>query len=85
MRKTKTKTTSCPPKAILGKVSTQNWLSSTRTRPTTVVMTLERSSDGYAIQSASILKKVNQHHTVSVPADVRAISSDFAKKGLVNI
>jgi len=86
MRNQKTKTTKqCTPKVNLGKCSTEKWLSSNRTRAKTVVLTLQRTTEGYAIENATILRRVNQHHSVSIPADIRAITNDFTKKGLVKI
>ena len=86
MRKQKTKTTKpCNTKATLGKCSTQKWLSSSGTKAKTVVLTLQRTKNGYAIENATILRKINQHRAVSVPADIRVITNDFNEKGLVKI
>jgi hypothetical protein len=83
--KTTTKTTRNTTKSNLGKCSTEKWLASNRsTSPKTVHLTLQRTSQGYTIKDASILRKVNQHRAVSVPADIMAIIKDLNKKGLHN-
>lgn len=87
--KTKTKTTSRARKSqranrrCLGTVSTKTWVNSTRTRPKTVVLTLERTQSGYTVQEATIMNRINQYGTVAVAADVRAITQDINTKGLL--
>jgi hypothetical protein len=81
MRKQKQTTT----RTCLGECSTQKWLSSKRTRPKTVMLTLQRTTNGYTIKDATILKPVNQHSSVSVSADVRSITNDINNKGIVTI
>ena len=66
----------------LGECSTQKWLSSSRTRPKTVVLTLQRTQHGYVMQDAAILNRVNQHGVVAVSADIRAITEDLNTKGI---
>lgn len=83
-KKTTAKTTRNTIKSNLGKCSTEKWLSSNRATPKTVHLTLQRTSQGYTIENATILRKVNQHRAVSVPADIRAIIKDLNKKGLHN-
>lgn len=63
------------------KCSTEKWLSSNQSRQKTVVLTLQRTNEGYAIENATILRRVNQHRTIPVNADIRAITNDLTKKG----
>jgi hypothetical protein len=87
--KTKNKTTNRSRQArranrrCLGSVSTKTWVDSTRTRPKTVVLTLERTQSGYTVQEATILNRINQYGVVPVAADVRAITKDINTKGLL--
>jgi len=81
---TKAKTTCNKSKTNLVKCSTEKWLASNRATPKTVHLTLQRTSQGYTIENASFLRKINQHRAVSVPADIRAIIKDLNKKGLHN-
>jgi len=86
MRKQTTKTAKqCITRTNLSKCSTQKWLKSNQTRAKTVVLTLQRTKNGYAIENASILRKLNQHRAVSVPADISVITNDLNEKGLVKI
>jgi hypothetical protein len=84
MRKQNKTTSRNTTKRNLGKCSTEKWLKSNRTTPKTVQLTLQRTSEGYTIENATILRKVNQYRAVSVPADIRAIINDLNKKGLNN-
>jgi len=86
--KTKTKTTSRARsqranRRCLGTVSTKTWVNSTRTRPKTVLLTLERTQSGYTVQEATIMNRVNQYGIVPVAADVRTITQDINTKGLL--
>jgi hypothetical protein len=85
MRKQKTTTTNRTQRACLGECSTETWLSSTATRPKTVVLTLERTKNGYTVQNATILKRVNQYNAIPVEANVRAITKDINQKGVTLI
>lgn len=83
MRKqNKTTTSNNTIKRNLGKCPTELWLNSNRTRPKTVHLTLQRTPEGYTIENATIMRKLNQHRAVSVPADIRAIIKDLNNKGL---
>lgn len=84
MRNTKT-TTNRTQRACLGECSTETWLSSNLTRPKTVVLTLERTKNGYTVQNATILKRVNQYNAIPVEANVRAITKDINQKGVTLI
>lgn len=67
----------------LGECPTSTWLSSTRTRPKTVVLTLSRDANGgYLLEEATILKRVNQYGIVPIRADVRAINKDLNQRGV---
>lgn len=67
----------------LGECPTRKWLSSNRTRPKTVVLTLNRDANGgYLLQEATILKRVNQYGVVPIRADVRAITKDLNQRGV---
>lgn len=87
--KTKTKTTNRSRQArrvsrrCLGSVSTKTWVNSTRTRPKTVLLTLERTQSGYTVREATIMNRINQYGIVPVAADVRAITEDINTKGLL--
>lgn len=82
MRNTKTTKTQRTQRATLGECSTETWLSSNLTRPKTVVLTLERTQNGYTVQNATILKRVNQYGAIPVEANVRAITKDINQKGV---
>jgi hypothetical protein len=84
-KNTQTKTTrNKTTKASLVKSSTEKWLASNGSTPKTVHLTLQRTAQGYTIENASFLRKINQHRAVSVPADIRAIIKDLNKRGLYN-
>ena len=84
MRKQKTTTTTRrTQRACLGECSTETWLSSNLTRPKTVVLTLERTQNGYTVQNATILKRINQYGAIPVDANVRAITKDLNQKGVI--
>jgi hypothetical protein len=68
---------------LLGECTTQKWLSSNRTRPKTVVLTLNRTTNGaYTIEEAFIMKRVNQYGATPIIADVRAITEDLNRRGV---
>lgn len=52
-------------------------------RPKTVVLTVERSANGYTIQEATLLNKINQYSSRAVSIDIRSITSDINKKGFI--
>ena len=62
--------------------SIQSWISSKKTRPKTVFLTLQRTQDGYTVGEATIMNRTNQYGVRPVTVDVRAIVSDINKKGL---
>lgn len=62
--------------------SIQAWISSKRTRPKTVFLTLQRTQDGYTVEEATIMNRTNQYGVRPVTVDVRAIVSDIKQKGL---
>jgi hypothetical protein len=74
---TKTSTTECA-----STTSTKKWLTSRTKQPQTIFLTLHRGKDGYTIEEATILKRVNQHGAVPVQANVRAITEDLSKRGV---
>jgi hypothetical protein len=87
MRNTKTttstaKATKQTQRACLGECSTETWLASNATRPKTVVLTLERTKNGYTVQNATIMKRVNQYNAIPVEANVLAITKDLSKRGV---
>lgn len=57
------------------------WFKSNRTRPKTVVLTLERTTTGYTIQGATILNPINQYAAVPVSVDARTITQDITTRG----
>lgn len=62
--------------------SIQDWISSKKTRPKTVVLTLQRTQEGYMVEEATIINRTNQYGVRPVTVDVRAIVTDINKKGL---
>lgn len=60
-----------------------SWLSSNNTRPKKVVLTLQRTTEGYTVEHATILNRTNQYsvNPVSVPA--RALVEDIQNRGFV--
>lgn len=66
----------------LGQCSAEKWMSSSRTRPKTVFLTLTRTQDGYTVQEATILNRVNQFASVPVSVDAKAIIKDINGRGL---
>lgn len=62
--------------------TTKKWLSARTKQPQTIFLTLHRGKDGYTIEEATILKRVNQHGAVPVQANVRAITEDLSKRGV---
>jgi hypothetical protein len=66
----------------LGECSTEKWMSSNRTRPKTVFLTLTRTQDGYTCEAATILNRVNQFTAVPVEADIKALIKDINGRGL---
>jgi hypothetical protein len=82
-RTCKSKTSACSEqgKNTPTNCSTEKWLNTNQSRKKTVVLTLQRTNEGYAIENATILRKVNQHRTIPVSADIRAITNDLTRKG----
>jgi hypothetical protein len=66
----------------LGQCPTEKWMSSNRTRPKTVFLTLTRTQEGYTVQEATILNRVNQFAAVPVTVDAKAIIKDINGRGL---
>jgi hypothetical protein len=62
--------------------NTKKWLSARTTKPQTIFLTLHRGKDGYTIEEATILKRVNQHGAVPMEANVRAITEDLSRRGV---
>ena len=76
-RSTKKITTECATTTV-----TKKWLTARTKQPQTIFLTLHRGKDGYTIEEATILKRVNQHGAVPMQANVRAITEDLSKKGV---
>lgn len=74
---TKTKTTNRTTKSSTKTFSFRN------TRPKTMVLTVERTANGYTLQEATILNKINQYTARPVSVDVRSITEDLNKKGFI--
>jgi hypothetical protein len=53
------------------------------TRPKTMVLTVERTANGYTLQEATILNKINQYTARPVSVDIRSITEDLNKKGFI--
>ena len=53
------------------------------TRPKTMVLTVERTANGYTLQEATVLNKINQYTARPVSVDVRSITEDLNKKGFI--
>jgi hypothetical protein len=62
--------------------NTKKWLTARTAKPQTIFLTLHRGKDGYTIEEATILKRVNQHGAVPMQANVRAITEDLSKRGV---
>lgn len=60
----------------------QAWLDSNKTRPKTVVLTLNRTNSGYTIQEAVILNRTNQHVVEPVLVSSTAIATDINRRGI---
>ena len=48
-------------RATLNTDSADTWFKSNKTRPKTVVLTLQRTSSGYTVEQATILNRTNQY------------------------
>lgn len=77
---TSTKKTSSVRRTLEGSI--QAWISSKKTRPKTVFLTLQRTQDGYTVEEATIMNRTNQYGVRPVTVDVRAIVSDINRRGL---
>lgn len=53
------------------------------TRPKTMVLTVERTANGYTLQEATLLNKINQYSARPVSVDIRTITADINKKGFI--
>jgi hypothetical protein len=71
-------------KACLGAGDNAKWFKSSRTRNKNVVVTFERTPNGYVPLNASIIQKQNQFTTKSFPVDVDMVVGDIAQKGIIN-
>jgi len=74
------KTTTARRRTLEGSI--QSWISSKKTRPKTVFLTLQRTQDGYTVEEATIMNRTNQYGVRPITVDVRAIVSDINQKGL---
>ena len=64
--------------------NTKAWLSSSKVRPKTVVITLSRTQHGYLPKKATVVSKTNQYTSQNVDVDVDLIMLDLNKKGIIN-
>lgn len=62
--------------------NTKKWLSARTSKPQTIFLTLNRTKEGYTIEEATILKRVNQHGAIPMQASVLAITEDLSRKGI---
>ena len=53
------------------------------TRPKTMVLTVERTANGYTLQEATVLNKITQYTARPVSVDIRSITEDLNKKGFI--
>jgi hypothetical protein len=82
-KKTTTKTTT---KRVAKSTKTQKQTKSfafANTRPKTMVLTVERTANGYTLQEATLLNKINQYSARPVSVDIRSITADINKKGFI--
>lgn len=76
-----TPTTATTERPILGQCSTANWFRAKHTRPKTLIVTLERTKNGYTVQDAVVMKYLNQHGVDAIQADARELVRDINRLG----
>lgn len=75
--------TSSAERATLNTASADTWFKSNKTRPKTVVLTLQRTSSGYTVEQATVLKRTNQYGVQPVQVAAKDIVSDINRRGLI--
>lgn len=60
-----------------------SWLKQNTTRPKTVIVELQRNSNGYSIKDAVVLNPINQHASRRVPVNTRALTEDINRRGII--
>ena len=63
--------------------SSCSWLKSNTSRPKTLIVQMQRTSDGYTIKEATVLSPINQHAAKQVPVNVRAVTEDINRRGII--
>jgi hypothetical protein len=60
-----------------------SWLKSNTSRPKTLVVQMQRTAAGYTIKEATVLSPVNQHASRQIPVNVRAVTEDINRRGII--
>jgi len=79
---TKKTTTGTPTKTTEATTSC-SWLKSNTSRPKTLFVQMQRTSNGYTIKEATVLSPVNQHSSRRVPVNVREVTEDINRRGII--
>ena len=59
-----------------------SFLTSKSTRPKTLIVHMQRTTNGYTIKEATGVSRINQHATKQVPVSVRAVTEDINLRGI---
>ena len=60
-----------------------SWMKSNTSRPKTLIVQMQRTANGYTIKEATVLSPINQHASKQVPVNVRAVTEDINRRGII--
>ena len=63
--------------------SSCSWMKSNTSRPKTLILQVQRTTNGYSIKEATVLSPINQHASRQVPVSVRAVTEDINRRGII--
>jgi hypothetical protein len=60
-----------------------SWMKSNTSRPKTLIVQMQRTANGYTIKEATVLSPIKQHASKQVPVNVRAVTEDINRRGII--
>ena len=63
--------------------SSCTWMKTNTSRPKTLILQVQRTTNGYSIKEATVLSPVNQHASRQIPVSVRAVTEDINRRGII--
>jgi hypothetical protein len=76
-------TATCSSKNTEATTASCSWMKSNTSRPKTLIVQMQRTANGYTIKEATVLSPVNQHASKQVPVNVRAVTEDINRRGII--